>query len=194
SEDFSKVDALPSTNNEDKFFLIIYILPYWFSNDLYVMEMIRLSASHSQNQPPAYQAPAYQALIYQAPVHQPQIPQPQVVTTNEFTNFLKANDAILKNMQTNMTSLKNSNLKLKNMLYQFMKMNTSSSSSSRTLPSNTITNLKEDLKGITTPSGTAYQGPVIPTSSSSLPPIIERETEETKETVHPTNNESTKDV
>nr|GEV96153.1 reverse transcriptase domain-containing protein [Tanacetum cinerariifolium] len=33
------------------------------------------------------------------------IPQPQVVTTNEFTNFMKANDAILKNMQTNMTSL-----------------------------------------------------------------------------------------
>nr|GFC31370.1 reverse transcriptase domain-containing protein [Tanacetum cinerariifolium] len=25
------------------------------------------------------------------------IPQPQVVTTNEFTNFMKANDAILKN-------------------------------------------------------------------------------------------------
>nr|GEV23974.1 reverse transcriptase domain-containing protein [Tanacetum cinerariifolium] len=43
------------------------------------------------------------------------IPQPQVVTTNEFTNFMKANDAILKNMQTNMTSLTNSNLELKNM-------------------------------------------------------------------------------
>nr|GEZ92642.1 hypothetical protein [Tanacetum cinerariifolium] len=44
-------------------------------------------ASHVQNPPPAYQAPGYQA-----PVHQPQIPQPQVVTTNEFTNFMKAND------------------------------------------------------------------------------------------------------
>nr|GEV44951.1 reverse transcriptase domain-containing protein [Tanacetum cinerariifolium] len=43
------------------------------------------------------------------------IPQPQVVTTNEFTNFMKANDGILKNMQTNMTSLTKSNLELKTM-------------------------------------------------------------------------------
>nr|GEW38762.1 reverse transcriptase domain-containing protein [Tanacetum cinerariifolium] len=54
--------------------------------------------------------------------------------------------------------------------------------------------IKEDLKGITTRSGTAYQGPTIPTISSSLPPIVERETEATKDTVHPTNNRSTKDV
>nr|GEV98932.1 reverse transcriptase domain-containing protein [Tanacetum cinerariifolium] len=67
-------------------------------------------ANQGQNQPPAYQASVYQALV-----HQPQIRQPQVVTTNEFTNFMKANDAILKNMQTNMTSLTNSNLELKNM-------------------------------------------------------------------------------
>nr|GEU71008.1 reverse transcriptase domain-containing protein [Tanacetum cinerariifolium] len=73
---------------------------------------------HGQNLTPVYQAPAYQALGYQAPVHQPQIPQPQVVTTNEFTNFMKANDAILKNMQTNVTSLTNSNLKLKNMFVE----------------------------------------------------------------------------
>nr|GEZ45862.1 reverse transcriptase domain-containing protein [Tanacetum cinerariifolium] len=78
---------------------------------------------------------------------------------------LQANDAILKNMQTNMTSLTNSNLELKNMFGQFMKMNTASSSGSGTLPSNTITNPKEDLKGITTRSGTAYQGPTIPTTS-----------------------------
>nr|GEX85119.1 reverse transcriptase domain-containing protein [Tanacetum cinerariifolium] len=36
---------------------------------------------------------------------------------------------------------------------------------SGTLPSNTITNPKEDLKGITTRSGVAYQRPTIPTSS-----------------------------
>nr|GEX17818.1 DNA-directed DNA polymerase [Tanacetum cinerariifolium] len=137
-------------------------------------------ASHGQNPPSAYRAPAYQDLGYQDPIHQPLIPQPQVVTTNEFTNYMKANDAILKNMQTNVTSLTNSNLKLKNMFGQFMKMNTASSSSSGTLPSNTITNLKEDLKSITTQSGTAYQGPTIPTTSSSLPPVVECETEQEK--------------
>nr|GEW29725.1 reverse transcriptase domain-containing protein [Tanacetum cinerariifolium] len=36
---------------------------------------------------------------------------------------------------------------------------------SGTLPSNTITNPKEDLKGTTTRSGVAYQGPTIPTPS-----------------------------
>nr|GEU54325.1 reverse transcriptase domain-containing protein [Tanacetum cinerariifolium] len=146
-------------------------------------------ASHGQNPHPAYQASGYQA-----PIHQPQIPQPQVVTTNEFTNFMKANDAILKNMQTNMTSLTNSNLKLKNLFGQFIKINTTSSLGLGTLPGNTITNPKEELKGITTRSGTAYQGPTIPTTSSSLPPVVERETEVTKDTVHPTNNGSTKDV
>nr|GEZ44784.1 reverse transcriptase domain-containing protein [Tanacetum cinerariifolium] len=104
---------------------------------------------------------------------------------------MKANDAILKYMQTNMTSLTNSNLELKNMFGQFMKMNTASSSSLETLPGNTITNPKEDLKGITTRRGTAYPGPTIPTTSSS--PMVERETEATKDTVHP-NNESTEDV
>nr|GEY33471.1 reverse transcriptase domain-containing protein [Tanacetum cinerariifolium] len=138
----------------------------------------------------AYQAPAYQALV-----HQSQIPQPQVVTTNEFTNFMKANDAILKNMQTNTTSLTNSNLELKNMFGQFMKMNTASSSGSETHPGNIITNPKEDLKGITTRSGIEYQGPTIPTTtSSSLSPVVERKTEATKDTVHPTNNRIAKDV
>nr|GEU83331.1 reverse transcriptase domain-containing protein [Tanacetum cinerariifolium] len=151
-------------------------------------------ASHGQNPPPVYQAPAYQDPVYQALVHQPQIPQPQVVTTNEFTNFMKANDAILKNIQTNMTSFTNSNLKLKNMFGQFMKMNTASPSSSGTLPGNTITNPKEELKGITTRSGTTYQGPMIPTTSSSLPLVVECETEATKDTVHLTINGSTKDV
>nr|GEX13609.1 hypothetical protein [Tanacetum cinerariifolium] len=141
----------------------------------------------------AYQAPAYQAPGYQALVHQALIPQPQVVTTTEFTNYLKANDSILKNMKINMTSLTNSNLELKNMFGQLMKMNTASSLGSKTLPSNTITNPKEDLKGITTRSGITYKGPTIPTISSP-PKVVERETEVTKDTVPPTNNRSTKDV
>nr|GEZ30421.1 reverse transcriptase domain-containing protein [Tanacetum cinerariifolium] len=59
---------------------------------------------------------------------------------------------------------------------------------------NTVTNPKEDFKGITTRCGTAYQGPTIPTTFSSLPKLVERETEVTKYTMPPTNNESTKEV
>nr|GEV22855.1 reverse transcriptase domain-containing protein [Tanacetum cinerariifolium] len=72
-------------------------------------------------------------------------------------------------------------------------MNIALSSGLGMLPSNTITNLKEDLKGITTRSGIAYKGPTIPTNSSP-PKVVERETNVTKDTVPPTNNESTKDV
>ncbi|GJR66728.1 reverse transcriptase domain-containing protein [Tanacetum coccineum] len=74
-----------------------------------------------------------------------------------------------------------------------MKLITASTSSSGNLPSNTITNLREDLKGITTRSGVAYKGPTIPTTSSS-PKVVERETEVTKDMVPRTNNRGTEDV
>ncbi|GJZ73785.1 hypothetical protein Tco_0637931 [Tanacetum coccineum] len=82
---------------------------------------------------------------------------------------------------------------LTDMLSKFVNSNTASTSGSGTLPSNTITNPKVDLKGITTRSGVAYQLPTIPTTSSP-PKVVERETEVTKDTVPPTNNGSTKDV
>nr|GEV95591.1 hypothetical protein [Tanacetum cinerariifolium]GEV99949.1 hypothetical protein [Tanacetum cinerariifolium] len=50
-----------------------------------------------------------------------------------------------------------------------------------TLPSNTITNPKDDLKGITTRSGVAYQGPIIPTQSK----VVKQGTEVTKEQIYP---------
>ncbi|GJY35449.1 hypothetical protein Tco_0420827 [Tanacetum coccineum] len=81
---------------------------------------------------------------------------------------------------------------LTDMLSKLVNSNTASTSGSGSLPSNTITNPKVDLKGITTRSGVAYQGPTVPTTSS--PKVVERETKVTKDTVPPTNNGSTKDV
>nr|GEW35513.1 reverse transcriptase domain-containing protein [Tanacetum cinerariifolium] len=81
-----------------------------------------------------------QAPTYQAPTHQPQV--------SDFQAYMKANDAVMKNMQTQMTSLTNSNLELKNMFGQFMKMNTASSSGTGSLPSNIVPNPREDLKVI----------------------------------------------
>ncbi|GKE41190.1 hypothetical protein Tco_1464595 [Tanacetum coccineum] len=82
---------------------------------------------------------------------------------------------------------------LTDILSKFVNSNTASTSGSGTLPSNTITNPKVYLKGITTRSGVAYQGPTIPTTSSP-PKVVECEPEVTKDTVLPTNNGSTKDV
>ncbi|GKE10738.1 hypothetical protein Tco_1414289 [Tanacetum coccineum] len=141
--------------------------------------------------PPINQPPAYQAPPYQAPA-----PQTQGVSRDDFQNYVKANDAVMRNMQNQNQNLQNQMTNLTDLLTKFVNSNTTSTSGSRTLPSNTITNPKEDLKGITTQSGVAYQGPTIPTtsSSSSSPKVVERETEVTKGTVPPTNNGSTKDI
>nr|GEZ30381.1 reverse transcriptase domain-containing protein [Tanacetum cinerariifolium] len=77
---------------------------------------------------------------------------------------------------------------------QFVNSNSASTSSSGTLPSNTIANPKSDLKAITTRSGVSYDGPQILPSTSFLPKVVEDEPEATKCTVNPTNNESTEDV
>nr|GEZ91597.1 reverse transcriptase domain-containing protein [Tanacetum cinerariifolium] len=54
---------------------------------------------------------------------------------------------------------------LTKMMSKFVNSNTASFSESGTLPGNTITNPKEDLKGITTRSSVAYQGPKTPSQS-----------------------------
>nr|GEZ88373.1 reverse transcriptase domain-containing protein [Tanacetum cinerariifolium] len=137
-------------------------------------------ASHGQNPPSAYQAWAYQAPGYQDPVHQPLIPQPQVATTTEFTHYMKANDAILKNMQTNMTSLTNSNLELKNIFGQFMKMNTASSLGSGTLPMENETEVTRDTVPPTNNGSTKDVQPLVvqietpvPNSKPVIAPVIE---------------------
>ncbi|GJW66954.1 hypothetical protein Tco_0121378 [Tanacetum coccineum] len=63
-----------------------------------------------------------QAPTYQTPTH-----QPQVVAQSDFQAYMKANDDVMKNIQTQMTSLTNSNIELKSMFGQFMKINTASS-------------------------------------------------------------------
>nr|GEX38303.1 hypothetical protein [Tanacetum cinerariifolium] len=79
---------------------------------------------------------------------------------------------------------------LMDMLSKFMSSNTASSLGSGTLPSNTITNPKEDLKGITTKSDVAYQGPPIPTPSK----VVKQGTEVTKDQVQTLGSQSTAPV
>ncbi|GJT18165.1 ribonuclease H-like domain-containing protein [Tanacetum coccineum] len=60
--------------------------------------------------------------------------------------------------------------------------------------SNTVANLRDDVKAITTRSGVAYDGPMIPPTPSPPPKEVERETEATKDNVQPTSLESTAHV
>nr|GEW69111.1 hypothetical protein [Tanacetum cinerariifolium] len=117
------------------------------------------------NQGPVYQPSVFQPPAYQAPAH-----QTQGVSKEDFSAYVKANDAVMRNMQTQGQNMQNQLTNLTDLITKFVNSNSASTSSSGTLPSNTIANPRSDLKAITTRS------------------------EATKDTVNPTNNESTKDV
>ncbi|GJZ44766.1 reverse transcriptase domain-containing protein, partial [Tanacetum coccineum] len=67
-------------------------------------------------------------------------------------------------------------------------------SGSGLLPSNTVANLRGDVKAITTQSGVGYDGPMIPPTPFPLPKEVEREIEATKDKVQTTSSKSTAHV
>nr|GEV96905.1 hypothetical protein [Tanacetum cinerariifolium] len=118
------------------------------------------------NHGPVYQPLVFQPPAYQAPAYQASAPQTQGVSKEDFSAYVKANDAVMRNMQTQCQNMQNQLTNLTDLLTKFLNSNNASTSSSGTLPSNTIVN---------------------PRSGGNKP-------EETKDTVHPTNNGSTEDV
>ncbi|GKD01619.1 hypothetical protein Tco_1171893, partial [Tanacetum coccineum] len=106
----------------------------------------------------------------------PGFPPIQNPHANSQNNFNRGNN-FNQNLQSQMANLTD-------MLSKFVTANTASTSGSGTLPGNTVTNPKEDLKGITTRSGVTIQGPK----------AFNHDTEVTKDTMPPANNGSTEDV
>ncbi|GKD66368.1 hypothetical protein Tco_1308476 [Tanacetum coccineum] len=118
----------------------------------------------------------YQASNYQA----------QVGPSNDLSNYIKTNEVNMRAMQNQInnmkaelknefkTSIMNQNNEIKNMLSNFLKIQ--SPSGSKSLPSNTVANPRGDVKAITTRSGVAYDGPSILPTPSPLPKEVERET------------------
>nr|GEZ13504.1 reverse transcriptase domain-containing protein [Tanacetum cinerariifolium] len=92
-------------------------------------------------------------------------------------------ELVLMNKATQQATVKaieeTCNNELKNMMSNFFQMHIPSGSG--LLPSDTVANLRGDVKAITTRSGFAYEGPSIQLTSSSLPKEVEREPEVTKE-------------
>ncbi|GJZ76377.1 reverse transcriptase domain-containing protein [Tanacetum coccineum] len=119
-----------------------------------------------------YQGQVYQPPTNQTPVHQAPAPQMQGVSKTDFENYVKANDAVLRNMQNQGQGLQNQMTNLTKMLSKFISSNTASSSSSGTLPSQTVTNPREHVNVITIRSGKTCEGPstpLVPTSIVSTP-------------------------
>nr|GEU40804.1 reverse transcriptase domain-containing protein [Tanacetum cinerariifolium] len=146
------------------------------------------------NQGPVYQPPIFQPPAYQAPAYQALALQTQGVSKEDFLAYVKANDAMMRNMQTQGQNMQNQLTNLTNLMTKFRNSNSASTSSLGTLPSNTIANPRSDLKAITTQSGVSYDGPQILPPPSSLPKVVENKLEATKDTVNHTNNGNTKDV
>ncbi|GJW71857.1 hypothetical protein Tco_0128774, partial [Tanacetum coccineum] len=118
----------------------------------------------------------------------PPAPAPQAhgVSKADFESYVKANDAVMQNMQSQMTNITD-------LLTKFVNNNTASTSGSGSLPSNTIANPKGDVKAITTRSGVSYNGPQVPPLISSLPTEVENESEVRKDNVKPSTENITND-
>nr|GEU49990.1 reverse transcriptase domain-containing protein [Tanacetum cinerariifolium] len=153
------------------------------------------SKSGKQFQPrTCLSTPVFQPLAYQTPAYQAPTPQIQGVSMEDFSAYVKANDAVMRNMQSQGQNMQNQLTNLTDLITKFVNSNSASTSSSRTLPSNTIANPRSDLKAITTQSGVSYDGPQISPSTSFLPKVVENKPETIKDTMNPTNNGSTEDV
>ncbi|GKD59119.1 reverse transcriptase domain-containing protein, partial [Tanacetum coccineum] len=107
---------------------------------------------------------------------------------NQGNNFNQGNQNYQAPLnQTQVTTMKNQNNELKNimsnelknMMSSFFQMQSPSGSGS--LPSNTIANPSGNLKAITIRSDVSYDGPTIPPTSSPLPNEVEREPEAPKD-------------
>ncbi|GJZ20974.1 reverse transcriptase domain-containing protein [Tanacetum coccineum] len=147
--------------------------------------------NRQNNQNQVYQAPPYQPPTNQPPINQvlPYQPPTNSVLKTDFESYVKANDAILKNVQNQNQGLQNQMANVTSLLTSLCTKfddlgNTNQPSSSSSLPSNTIPNPRNEAKAITTRSGVSYDGPPIP------PPVVEKESEVTKDTELP----STEDI
>ncbi|GJZ74257.1 reverse transcriptase domain-containing protein [Tanacetum coccineum] len=122
----------------------------------------------------------------------------QGVSKTDFENYVKANDAVLRNMQNQGQGLQNQMTNLTEMLSKFISSNTASSSSSGTLPSQTVTNPREHVNAITTRSGKTCEGPstpLVPTFVVYTPPKEpERDPETSMDKVQKSGSESTAQV
>nr|GFC38731.1 hypothetical protein [Tanacetum cinerariifolium] len=56
---------------------------------------------------PVYQPPVFQPPAYQAPAYQASAPQTQCVLKEDFSAYVKANDAMMRNMQMQGQNMQN---------------------------------------------------------------------------------------
>ncbi|GJW78474.1 reverse transcriptase domain-containing protein [Tanacetum coccineum] len=120
--------------------------------------------NHQNNQGQVFQPPTNQPPVYQVPPYQAPTPQIQGVLKTDFENYVKANDAVLKNVQNQGQNLQNQMANVTSLLTSLCDnfKNSASTSNSGTLPSQTVTNPRQQINAITTRSGKTLEEPSIP--------------------------------
>ncbi|GJR71674.1 reverse transcriptase domain-containing protein [Tanacetum coccineum] len=133
------------------------------------------------NQNQVYQAPPYQPPINQVLPYQP--PTNSVLKT-DFENYVKANDAVLKNVQNQGQNLQNQMANVTSLLTSLCDnfKNSASTSNSGTLPSQTVTNPRQQINAITTRSGKTLEEPSTPLVPKPVTSNPQQEPEQNPET------------
>nr|GEW41493.1 reverse transcriptase domain-containing protein [Tanacetum cinerariifolium] len=139
----------------------------------------------------------YRAKMNNAPNFQNQpfsVPNNQIQPRfpNKLSSYMKSNEILIKSMQNHINVLmgdfnkqeenlrSNLNNDMRSILGSFFQ---NQASTSGTLPSNNVPNLKGEMKAVTTHSGLAYEGPLIPTNSP-FEKVVEQNIEETMDKEH----------
>ncbi|GJX03316.1 reverse transcriptase domain-containing protein [Tanacetum coccineum] len=140
--------------------------------------------NHQNNQGQVYQPPTNQPPVYQVPPYQAPMPQIQGVLKTDFENYVKANDAVLKNVQNQGQNLQNQMANVTSLLTSLCNnfKNSASTSNSGTLPSQTVTNPRQQINAITTRSGKTLEGPSTPLVPTPVVSIPSKEPEQNPET------------
>ncbi|GKB47441.1 reverse transcriptase domain-containing protein [Tanacetum coccineum] len=110
--------------------------------------------------------------------------QIQGVSKTDFENYVKANDAVLKNVQTQGQNLQNQMANVTSLLTSLCDnfKNSASTSNTGTLPSQTVTNPRQQINAITTRSGKTLEEPSTPLVPTPVISIPQKEPEQNPET------------
>ncbi|GJY21975.1 reverse transcriptase domain-containing protein [Tanacetum coccineum] len=140
--------------------------------------------NHQNNQGQVFQPPTNQPPVYQVPPYQAPTPQIQGVSKTDFENYVKANDAVLKNVQNQGQNLQNQMANVTSLLTSLCNnfKNSASTSNSGTLPSQTVTNPRQQINAITTRSGKTLEGPSTPLVPTPVVSNPQKEPEQNPET------------
>ncbi|GJU75633.1 hypothetical protein Tco_1272703 [Tanacetum coccineum] len=141
--------------------------------------------NHQNNQGQVFQPPTNQPPVTKSTKSKSHASKSKIVSKNRiFENYVKANDAVLKNVQNQGQNLQNQMANVTSLLTSLCNnfKDSASTSNSGTLPSQTVTNPRQQINAITTRSGKTLEGPSTPLVPTPVVSNPQKEPEQNPET------------